>query len=100
MERALVTDKLTLNITEDTVSFAWFQFNTNPDELSVYTEFVSRLCALARKLKRLSSCTKLSDNDKYAFTCFLLRVGFIGDEYKKPARFCSKTHRQFCIPLQ
>ncbi len=23
-----------------------------------------------------------TDNDKYAFRCFLLRLGFIGDEYK------------------
>nr|DAH34365.1 MAG TPA: hypothetical protein [Caudoviricetes sp.] len=91
LERAFITDKLALDITEDTVSFAWFQFTTNPDEVSAYTEFVSRLCDLARKLKRVSSCTKQSDNDKYAFRCFLLRLGFIGDEYKKARKVLLKN---------
>ena len=73
------------------MSFAWFQFTTNPDEVSAYTEFVSRLCDLARKLKRVSSCTNQSDNDKYAFRCFLLRLGFIGDEYKKARKVLLKN---------
>ena len=91
LARAFVTDKLTLDITADNVSFAWFQFTTNPDEVSAYTEFVSRLCDLARKLKLVSSCTKQSDNDKYAFRCFLLRLGFIGDEYKKARKVLLKN---------
>lgn len=91
LARAFVTDKLALDITEATVSFAWFQFTTNPDEVSAYTEFVSRLCDLARKLKRVSSSSKQSDNDKYAFRCFLLRLGFIGDEYKKARKVLLKN---------
>lgn len=91
LARAFVTDKLALEITKDNVSFAWFQFTTNPDEVSAYTEFVSRLCDLARKLKRVSSCTNQSDNDKYAFRCFLLRLGFIGDEYKKARKVLLKN---------
>ena len=33
-------------------------------------------------LKRVTAKEKPVDNDKYAFRCFLLRLGFIGDEYK------------------
>jgi hypothetical protein len=29
---------------------------------------------------------KETDNEKYAFRCFLLRLGFIGDEYKETRR--------------
>ena len=32
--------------------------------------------------KRVSSKPTETDNDKYAFRCFLLRLGFIGKEYK------------------
>lgn len=32
--------------------------------------------------KRISATEKLADNEKYAFRCFLLRLGFIGAEYK------------------
>ena len=42
----------------------------------------SRLCDMARDAKRVSSTLTETDNDKYAFRCFLLRLGFIGKEYK------------------
>ena len=37
---------------------------------------------MARDAKRVSSKPTETDNDKYAFRCFLLRLGFIGKEYK------------------
>lgn len=49
---------------------------------AVYTQFISRLCDMARDAKRVSSKPTETDNDKYAFRCFLLRLGFIGKEYK------------------
>ena len=36
---------------------------------------------MARDAKRVSSKPTETDNDKYAFRCFLLRLGFIGKEY-------------------
>ena len=63
----------------------------NPDEVSAYTEFVSRLCDLARKVKRVIPTATENDNDKYAFRCFLLRLGFIGDEYKKARKVLLKN---------
>ena len=82
MARVFATEKLALNISEDEVGFTWFPFTTDPDEVSAYTEFVSRLCGMARDLKRVSGGSTETDNDKYAFRCFLLRLGFIGKEYK------------------
>lgn len=38
---------------------------------------------MARNQKRISAKEKITDNDKYAFRCFLLRLGFIGSEYKE-----------------
>lgn len=80
--RAFAAEEIALDITEDTISFAWFPFTIEPNETAAYTEFVSRLCAMARKMKRVSGKPVETDNDKYAFHCFLLRLGFIGDEYK------------------
>ena len=34
------------------------------------------------KQNRITAKPKEDDNEKYAFRCFLLRLGFIGDEYK------------------
>lgn len=41
---------------------------------------------MARDAKRVSSKPTETDNDKYAFRCFLLRLGFIGKEYKTAGR--------------
>lgn len=89
--KAFVKENLTLNIDAENVSFDWFQFTANPDDVSAYTEFVSRLCDLARKVKRVIPTATENDNDKYAFRCFLLRLGFIGDEYKKARKVLLKN---------
>ena len=41
-----------------------------------------RSCDMARNQKRITAREKDTGNDKYAFRCFLLRLGFIGAEYK------------------
>ena len=88
--KAFVKENLTLNIDAENVRFDWFQFTANPDEVSAYTEFVSRLCDLARKVKRVVPTATENDNDKYAFRCFLLRLGFIGERYKKARKVLLK----------
>jgi len=37
---------------------------------------------MALNQKRIIAKEKPVDNDKYAFRCFLLRLGFIGEDYK------------------
>ena len=37
---------------------------------------------IANKMKKVNAKEKDVDNEKYAFRCFLLRLGFIGDEFK------------------
>ena len=37
---------------------------------------------MARNAKRVNAKEKDTDNEKYAFRCFLLRLGFIGAEFK------------------
>ena len=37
---------------------------------------------MARNQKRVTAKEKETDNEKYSFRCFLLRLGFIGDEFK------------------
>ena len=38
---------------------------------------------MARTQKRITAKEKEVDNEKYAFRCFLLRLGFIGAEHKQ-----------------
>ena len=81
-QRAFRTDNTEIEITDEKINFTWFPYTADGDELAAYTQFISRLCDMARDAKRVSSKPTETDNDKYAFCCFLLRLGFIGKEYK------------------
>ena len=80
--KALGTDDLPLEITDTKVSFPWFTGTPTPEELKAYDTFICKLCEMARNQKRVNAKEKVIDNEKYAFRCFLLRLGFIGDQYK------------------
>ena len=80
-QRAFRTDNTEIEITDEKINFTWFPYTADGDELAAYTQFISRLCDMAREAKRVSSKPTETDNDKYAFRCFLLRLGFIGKEY-------------------
>ncbi len=81
-QRAFRMDSTEIEITEEKINFTWFPYTTDSDKMAAYTQFISRLCDMARDAKRVSSKPTETDNDKYAFRCFLLRLGFIGKEYK------------------
>lgn len=82
IKKALGIDDLGILIAEDTISFPWFSTLPEPDEVSAYTHFIVALCKMSKDQKRISNVEKPVDNEKYAFRCFLLRIGFIGNEYK------------------
>lgn len=81
IRRALAVDSLPIEVTDNTVKFPWFAY-CSADDCKAYTHFISALCELAANAKRVTAKEKEIDNDKYAFRCFLLRLGFIGSEYK------------------
>lgn len=81
-QRAFRTDSTEIEITEEKINFTWFPYTADGDEIAAYTQFISRLCDMAKDAKRVLSKPTETDNDKYAFQCFLLRLGFIGNEYK------------------
>ena len=81
IKKALGIDSLPIEVKEETVEFPWFE-TVSPEETAAYTHFISALCELSRNAKRVTAKEKEVDNEKYAFRCFLLRLGFIGTEYK------------------
>lgn len=82
IKKAFGIDDLRFNLMEDRVDFPWFPMYSEPDELKAYMHFVTALCEMSKNQKRITAKEKTVDNEKYAFRCFLLRLGFIGDEYK------------------
>jgi hypothetical protein len=80
--KAFGAPTLVLVVLEDKVRFPWFPDGTDAEAVKAYTHFVTALCEMAKTQKRVNATEKPVDNEKYAFRCFLLRLGFIGEEYK------------------
>lgn len=81
LKHALNTDSLAVNECEETVEFPWFTVEKDGDG-DAYARFITALCEFVKNLKRVVNKPDTSDNEKYAFRCFLLRLGMIGEEYK------------------
>lgn len=77
--------------TKGTIEFRLFQFSDPADgkqnglhagELKTYIQLCLAMSQLAKELKTASPKPQQTDNEKYAFRCWMLRLGFIGDEFK------------------
>lgn len=91
IKKALGVGDLRIEVTEDKVTFPWFTEMPEPDEVKAYTHFIAAICKLSKDQKRVSATEKEVDNEKYAFRCFLLRLGFIGNEYKAERKILLKN---------
>ena len=78
-------------IDADKISVPWFSDGLAADTVKAYTDFISALCKMSREHKRISSTEKEVPNEKYAFRCFLLRLGFIGEIYKTDRKILLKN---------
>ena len=83
IKKALSVAELPILMEENKICFPWFPAYTEPAELIAYEQFICKLCDMARNQKRITAKEKAVDNEKYAFRCFLLRLGFIGGEHKE-----------------
>ena len=82
IKKAIGTEKLPVERTETTLRFPWFRFGIEPEEVSAYSRFIGALCAAAKEQHRVTAKDKPVENEKFAFRVFLIRLGFVGDEYK------------------
>lgn len=82
IKHALHIEDLRFELNEDSISFPWFKELPEPDEVHAYSALIAALCKMSKEQKRITASEKEVENEKYAFRCFLLRLGFIGAEYK------------------
>lgn len=96
IKKALNADQLDVNVSEDKISFPWWNElpkdviaeyrPETPDgffEITAYSEFLTALVKMAKEAKRVTAVEKPVESEKYAFRVFLLRLGFGGSEHKK-----------------
>lgn len=91
IKKAIGVDSLKYEITEDRIRFPWFTMTKDTEENKAYITFISKLAEHMRTVKRVTPKDKPVDNEKYAFRCFLLQLGFIGEEYKQARKILLKN---------
>ena len=90
-KKALGTGTLRIETTDQKITFPWFVIE-QPEDMSAYSVFIEKLCNMAKTLNRVNvKEEKVVDNEKYAFRCFLLRLGFIGEEFKTSRKILLKN---------
>lgn len=76
--------------TKGTIEFRLFQFADPADgkrnglhagEMKVYIQLCLAMSQLAKMVRTASPKPQQTDNDKYAMRCWMLRLGFIGEEF-------------------
>ena len=82
LKQALGTEEVPVIVTDEKVSFPWFSEGIPAEDCMAYTKLIEAICRMAKEAKRVTAKEKETDNPKYAFRCFLLRLGFVGDDYK------------------
>ena len=83
IKKALGIEDLPVKVDEKKISFPWFETQPDADVAKAAMELVAALCRTAKELTRVTAKARMVPNEKYAFRCFLLRLGFIGSKYKE-----------------
>ncbi len=91
IKKALGVQNIGIEILKDRVAFPWFTELPDTDAVQAYTHFISALCEMSKNARRVTVTEKAVENEKYAFRCFLLRLGFIGAEYKAERKILLKN---------
>lgn len=91
IKKAVEASSLPIEVGGEKVSFPWFRADASPEESNAYLHFISKLAAVAIESNRITGRDHKVENEKYAFRCFLLRLGFIGDEFKTDRKILLKN---------
>ncbi len=91
IKKAIEAESLVVGEKDGKLDFAWFKDGASPEEIKAYMDLVTGLCKMAKEAKRVTGKDKPVENEKYAFRCFLLRLGFIGDEFKTSRKILLKN---------
>ena len=91
IKKATGASNLDVEIKDDVVCFPWFDTLPEPEMIRAVSVFITRLIALSKEIKRVTTIEREVENERYAFRCFLLRLGFIGNEYKSERKTLLKN---------
>lgn len=83
IQLSLEVTELPIEEDEDQLTFPWLPGTACAEMIDATAHLLTALIKLSKKLKRVTVTQRDTDNPRYTFRCLLLRLGFIGDEYKQ-----------------
>lgn len=83
LKKALGTDTLEVIQTETTLKFPWFTLHNLDGEADAYNRLIAAICKMAKEQRRVTAVERPTDNEKFTMRIFLIRLSFIGDDFKK-----------------
>ena len=80
-KRALLADALSIEVTDEEISFPWFTLSGIDGEAEAYAQFITYLCKMAVDQKRVQDKPYDGDNDRFAMRIFMVRMGMKGKQF-------------------
>lgn len=87
---ALELDELPIEEEDDKLTFTWLPITAPHEMVEATAQLLAAILKLVKRLKRVTVVERETDNPRYTFRCFLLRLGFIGDEYRTTRKYLMK----------
>ena len=83
IKKSLGLTELPIEADEEVISFPWYSEMPSPEVISATSHLIGKLAAFAKLHRINNKADEPTDNEKFAFRTFLIRLGFIGPEYKE-----------------
>lgn len=82
MRHAFQSEGITVERKDGQIVFSGFTASDG-EHTDAYMRYITLLTKFAKEAKRVTGKDYPADNEKFAFRCFLLRIGMIGAEFKQ-----------------
>lgn len=83
LKKAFNTDTVGFEIKDGDITFNWLKGDAEPLMIQATMKFLSLLVKLISEGQSVKCRERELHSEKYAMRCFLVRLGFIGDEFKQ-----------------
>ncbi len=83
IKKSLGLTELPIEVDDKVISFPWYNEMPSPEVISATSHLIGKLAAFAKLHRVNNKADEPVENEKFAFRCFLIRLGFVGKEYKE-----------------
>lgn len=91
IKKSIGADELPITLEDGKLCFDWFSTDSTPEERQAYMALLCGIRSLAMTLHRVNRRETEVPNEKYAFRCFLLRLGMVGNDSKAQRKILLKN---------